>query len=256
MPTRLRRPQDLVGTTVTVVDDRGTRITHSFAETTVLVGLRTRRRSDETPPPRRPTSTRRSRSTTSSYFVQFHHEYLAARGRVARAGPVYRSRPRRDQRASATRAPERTARGARLRPARIDGARRRGVPSPRRRRRLVGKRALWVYSPVHAYEHVYLSPAVVHVALPRRPRARPGRHRPVLRLAGAARHTRVRLAGEGHPLRRGDDRRPPRARALRSHGVLFGADETGTVTRTSPSARRSGVVDDGLPRRLRSRPSR
>ncbi|MEV7041567.1 MoaF C-terminal domain-containing protein [Amycolatopsis sp. NPDC051061] len=113
-----------------------------------------------------------------------------------------------------------------FRPATIDGIEARGEPMAPSTA-LIGRRVLWVYSPEHAYEHVYLSPHWYTwqcLAGPERGladtdentvyRVRPGIHvftwrEKVIPCAS------VTVA----------DHRD--ARSLRSHGVLFGLDATG-----------------------------
>ncbi|WP_326949393.1 molybdenum cofactor biosynthesis F family protein [Amycolatopsis sp. NBC_01307] len=116
-----------------------------------------------------------------------------------------------------------------FRPATIDGAEVRGAamaPSTA----LIGRRVVWVYSEDHAYEHVYLSPHWYTwqcLAGPERGLAdtdensvyqiRPGIH------VFAWREKVISCAS----VTIADHRN---ARALRSHGVLFGLDHTGEDT--------------------------
>ncbi|MDT7800912.1 MAG: hypothetical protein QOI78_4345 [Actinomycetota bacterium] len=116
-----------------------------------------------------------------------------------------------------------------FRPATIDGADVRGeamAPSTA----LIGRRVVWVYSEEHAYEHVYLSPHWYTwqcLAGPERGLAdtdensvyqvRPGIH------VFAWREKVISCASVTIA-----DHRD--ARALRSHGVLFGLDHTGETT--------------------------
>ncbi|MGW5740559.1 MoaF C-terminal domain-containing protein [Amycolatopsis sp. NPDC003861] len=114
----------------------------------------------------------------------------------------------------------------RFRPATIDGQETRGEPMAPSTA-LIGRRVLWVYSPEHAYEHVYLSPHWYTwqcLAGPERGLAdtdentvyqlRPGIH------VFAWREKVIPCAS----VTVADHRN---ARALRSHGVLFGLDATG-----------------------------
>lgn len=112
-------------------------------------------------------------------------------------------------------------------PAIIEGAEQRG-PAPAPTATLIGRRALWVYSERHAYEHVYLSPHWYSwqcLAGPERGLAdtdevsawsiRPG-------IVVFAWREKVIPCGS---VTIADHRDP---RALRSHGVLFGRDGAGT----------------------------
>ncbi|SFW83267.1 MoaF C-terminal domain-containing protein [Amycolatopsis australiensis] len=117
----------------------------------------------------------------------------------------------------------------RFRPATIGGLAVRGEPMAPSTA-LIGRRVLWVYSPEHAYEHVYLSPHWYTwqcLAGPERGladtdentvyRIRPGIH------VFAWREKVIPCASVTVA-----DHRD--ARSLRSHGVLFGLDATGERT--------------------------
>ncbi len=112
-------------------------------------------------------------------------------------------------------------------PATVDGTEPTG-PEPSPTTTLVGRRVLWVYSPVHAYEHVYLSPHWYSWQC----------------LAGPERGLADTDENTAYELRRGiyvfawrekvipcgsvtvADHRDDTA--LRSHGSLFGLNENGT----------------------------
>ncbi|MEZ3159333.1 molybdenum cofactor biosynthesis F family protein [Microbacterium sp. BWT-B31] len=217
---------DLDGRTFTLVDDRGTRIGHTFGAGTVswdyVPGA-----GDPTPPSAKTDDCEVFLVDDDLYYAQFHHAhvpneavslFLDLRSGYALAVLSVLGERTRDQ----------VAVQHLFGVSRIEELARSGQP-PTPTSELVGRRALWVYSSVHAYEHVYLSPHW---------------------------YTWQCLAGPEQGLADTDENTVWRMRpgiyvftwrekvipcgsvtiadhrdqtALRSHGVLFGADEGGGI---------------------------
>jgi hypothetical protein len=215
----------LDGRTVTVVDERGTRIAHTFAAGSVSWDYRPGD-GDETPADARTDACEVIEVADGLFYAQFQHAHhpteavtliLDLHSGHALSVISLLGRP----------APGRTAVRMAFVPGRIEGVEGDGeAPAPTTE--LIGRRVLWVYSSEHAYEHVYLSPHWYTwqcLAGPEQGladtdentvwRIRPGIYvftwREKVIPCGS-----VTIA----------DHRDQRA--LRSHGVLFGWDESGT----------------------------
>ena len=145
----------LAGRDITIVDGRGTRIRHLFGETGLHWSY-TPGEGDETPAQDDDDDYIAFEVADGLYFAQFHH-----RGNPMEAVSLVLDL--RDGRALSVisllgeAAEGRTAVQQFFVPAVIEGAETRGAAACQTTE-LIGRRALWVYSSVHAYEHVYLSP--------------------------------------------------------------------------------------------------
>lgn len=145
----------LDGRTLTLVDDRGTRISHTFGPGTVSWDYS----------PGAGDSTEAHADTDECevvevdedlYYAQFHHRYLPNEAvtlildlRSGHALAVIQLLGEKTR--------EHVAVQHVFAPSRIEEVEQRGeAPAPTTE--LIGRRVLWVYSSVHAYEHVYLSP--------------------------------------------------------------------------------------------------
>ena len=145
----------LAGRTFTLTDDRGTRIVHAFGEGTVAWEY-TPGEGDPIEAASHTDACEIVEVDEDLYYAQFHHEHLPDEAvslfldlRSGRALSVISTlrEP----------APGRTAVQHVFVPARIAELEPHGeAPAPTIE--LIGRRVLWVYSSVHAYEHVYLSP--------------------------------------------------------------------------------------------------
>lgn len=215
----------LDGRTFTVVDDRGTRITHAFAPGSVSWRYEPGA-SDATAAAAQTDACEVFEVDDDLYYAQFHHDHRPdeavtlildlrsgySLGVVSVLGDA---------------APGKTAVQHLFAPSRIEELPQSGsAPAPTSE--LIGRRVLWVYSSEHAYEHVYLSPHWYTwqcLAGPEQGladtdentvwRVRPGIYvftwREKVIPCGS-----VTIA----------DHRD--AKSLRAHGVLFGRDESGT----------------------------
>ncbi|WGW11848.1 molybdenum cofactor biosynthesis F family protein [Saxibacter everestensis] len=215
---------DLAGAEVTLIDERGTSITHHFAEDTVAWEYR----------PGTGDPTEASEGTDSYeailvdsglYYVQFHHTHLP-REAVSLVLDLDNGRALSILSIIGEASAGQTAVQQKFVPALISGVETGGAePTPTTD--LIGRRVLWVYSSEHAYEHVYLSPQWYTwqcLAGPERGLAdtdentvyqiRPG-------IYVFAWREKVIPCGS---VTIADHRN---ARSIRSHGVLFGLDETG-----------------------------
>jgi hypothetical protein len=218
---------DLAGREVAVVDERGTRIVHRFGEHTVAweyqpgVG-------DPTQAAAKSDDYEAFLVDDELYFVQFHHEYLPNEaislvldfrgGRALTVVSVILTEP----------TPSTTRVQHVFVPSRIEGVDATGsAPAPTTT--LIGRRVQWVYSDKHVYEHIYLSPQWYTwqcLAGPERGLAdtdensvwqvRPG-------IYVFAWREKVIPCGSVTIADHRD------AREIRSHGVLFGLDESGAV---------------------------
>lgn len=145
----------LDGRTFTLVDDRGTRIAHAFEHGTVSWDYRPGE-GDETEAAAHTDVCEVVEVDEDLYYAQFHHEH-----RPEEAVSLFLDL--RSGRALSVIAllGERTREQVAVRhvfvPARIEELPQRGDPAAPTTE-LIGRRALWMYSSVHAYEHVYLSP--------------------------------------------------------------------------------------------------
>ena len=149
-------PSDaLVGRTITLVDDRGTRISHTFGPGTVSW--------DYAPGAGDPIEAAAHTDACEVvevdddlFYAQFHHQYKPEEAvslildlRSGHALAIISD--------LGTASTGRTAVQHAFVPSRIEGVEVSGdAPAPTTE--LIGRRVLWVYSSVHAYEHVYLSP--------------------------------------------------------------------------------------------------
>jgi len=215
----------LDGRTITLVDDRGTRIPHVFGDRTVTW--------EYTPGP--DDDGEASASTDPCevvevdddlYYVQFQHVYkpdeavsLIADLRTGHALSVVST--------IGEAAAGRTAVQQYFAPSRIEGIETSGT-APAPTTELIGRRALWVYSTQHAYEHVYLSPhwyswqclAGPEQGLADTDENTAWRIRPGIYVF--AWREKVIPCGSVTIADHRD------LKALRSHGYLFGRDEAGT----------------------------
>ncbi|MFD6053558.1 molybdenum cofactor biosynthesis F family protein [Agromyces sp. NPDC060279] len=218
---------DLVGREVAVVDERGTRIVHRFNEHTVDWEYQPGA-GDPTEAAAKTDAYEAVKVDEELYYVQFHHEYLPNEAVTL----VLDFRSGHALAVISVILPEAEAGKTRVQqifvPSQIEGIELRGeAPAPTTT--LIGRRVQWVYSPVHAYEHIYLSPQWYTwqcLAGPERGLAdtdensvwqiRPGIY------VFAWREKVIPCASVTIA-----DHRD--ARAIRSHGVLFGLDESGEV---------------------------
>lgn len=145
----------LDGRTFTVVDDRGTRITHTFGPGTVSWKYEPGR-GDDTAPAEDTDDCEVIEVAEDLFYAQFHHRYLPneavtlildlASGHALSVISILGQA-----------SPGKTAVQMVFAPGLIEGIEIRGeAPAPTQE--LIGRRVLWVYSSIHAYEHVYLSP--------------------------------------------------------------------------------------------------
>jgi hypothetical protein len=217
---------DLAGRTVTLVDDRGTRIVHRFGvgrvEWEYVPG-----EGDPIPPTGGADDYEAFLVDDGLYFAQFHHEYDPAEA-VSLVIDVTNGRALSVIQAIGGDLPGNTAVKQLFVPSRLEGVEATGTePAPTTS--LIGRRVLWVYSSEQAYEHVYLSPDWYTwqcLAGPEKGLAdtdentvwqvRPGIY------VFAWREKVIPCASVTIADHRDQ-------RNLRSHGVLFGLDESGTV---------------------------
>lgn len=217
----------LSGREITVVDARGTRIAHRFADTTVTWDYR--------PGAEDPTEAASDTDDYEAfevdddlYFVQFHHNYLPneavslvvdlRHGRALAVISVILPAPEQGR----TRVQHVFA------PSIIEGASVTGTEAAPTTT-LIGRRVEWVYSEEHAYEHVYLSERWYSwqcLAGPERGLADTDENsvwevRPGIYIF-AWREKVIPCASVTIA-----DHRD--VNAIRSHGVLFGLDESGEV---------------------------
>ncbi|RZU66239.1 molybdenum cofactor biosynthesis protein F [Microterricola gilva] len=217
---------DLVGREFTVVDGRGTRIRHVFAETTVAWEY-TPGVGDETAPASETDDYEAFLVDDGLYFVQFHHAYLPNEAvslvldlRAGRALAVISI--------IGEAGPGTTAVQQVFVPGLIEEIETSGEEAAPTTS-LIGRRVQWVYSEEHAYEHVYLSPRWYSwqcLAGPERGLADTDENsvwqvRPGIYIF-AWREKVIPCASVTIA-----DHRD--ARNIRSHGVLFGLDESGEV---------------------------
>ncbi len=217
----------LDGRTITLIDDRGTRIPHVFGDRTVAWEY----------VPGDGDTIAESASTDACevvevdddlYYVQFHHDYKPEEAvslfldlRTGHALAVIST--------IGEAAPGRTAVQQVFAPSRIEGIEVTG-PAPAPTTELIGRRALWVYSTEHAYEHVYLSShwyswqclAGPEQGLADTDENSAWRIRPGIYVF--AWREKVIPCGSVTIADHRDQK------ALRSHGYLFGLDESGSGT--------------------------
>ncbi|MDQ0708934.1 hypothetical protein QFZ52_001586 [Arthrobacter woluwensis] len=225
-----KAPHDagLAGQVVVVTDERGTSVTHEFTDSEVTW--------DYQPGPDDSLEAHQGTDAYEAflvddglYFVQFHHRFrpdqavsLVLDLRDGRALSVLSTILDEDRPAGATRVRHDFG------PAVIAGAEVSGA-APAPTSSLIGRRVVWDYSPEHAYEHIYLSEQWYTwqcLAGPEKGLAdtdensvwevRPGIY------VFAWREKVIPCASVTIA-----DHRD--ASAIRSHGVLFGLDETGEV---------------------------
>lgn len=215
----------LDGGTVTVVDDRGTRITHTFSAGRVAWAYEPGA-NDPTQPTAQTDACEVIEVDDELYYAQFHHEYRPDEA-VSLLLDLRHGRALSIVSVLGEASHDHRAVQQAFVPGVIEGMDATG-PAPAPTTELIGRRALWVYSTQHAYEHTYLTPHWYTwqcLAGPERG------------LADTDEHTtwRVRpgiyvFAWREKVIPCGSitiaDHRDPHS--LRSHGVLFGADEQGT----------------------------
>ncbi|MFT3798301.1 molybdenum cofactor biosynthesis F family protein [Microbacterium sp.] len=146
---------DLDGRTFTVVDDRGTRIVHTFGDGTVSWDYQPGA-GDDTAATAQTDACEVIRVDEDLYYAQFHHDYLPNEavslildlrsGYALAVLSVLGEKTR-----------EHVAVQHLFGVGRIQELEQKGEP-PAPTGELIGRRVLWVYSSVHAYEHLYLSP--------------------------------------------------------------------------------------------------
>lgn len=145
----------LDGLTLTLVDDRGTRIAHEFTAGRVAwtyepgVG-------DPITAASHTDACEVFEVDEDLYFAQFPHEHLPDEA-VSLVLDLRSGHALAIVSALGDAAPGRTAVQHVFAPMRIQEREQRGTP-PAPTTELIGRRVLWVYSEDHAYEHVYLSP--------------------------------------------------------------------------------------------------
>ncbi|MFE6995539.1 molybdenum cofactor biosynthesis F family protein [Microbacterium sp. NPDC057659] len=216
---------DLEGRTFTVVDDRGTRIVHTFGPGTVSWEYQPGE-GDPTEPAKQTDACEVVRVDEDLYYAQFHHDYLPNEAVSLfldlRSGYALAVISIIGEKTS-----EHVAVQQVFAPSRIEELEQHGErPAPTTE--LIGRRVQWVYSSEHAYEHVYLSPHWYTwqcLAGPERGLADTDeqstwRLRPGI-CVFAWREKVIPCAS----VTVADHRNQ---KALRSHGVLFGTDEAGT----------------------------
>lgn len=147
---------DLAGRELTVVDGRGTRIRHVFAETTVAWEY-TPGVGDETAPAAETDDYEAFLVDDGLYFVQFHHNYLPNEA-VSLVLDLHAGRALAVISLIGEPGPGRTAVQQIFVPGLIEELPTAGVDAAPTTS-LIGRRVQWVYSGEHAYEHVYLSPS-------------------------------------------------------------------------------------------------
>ncbi|GIT81922.1 molybdenum cofactor biosynthesis protein F [Leifsonia sp. LS1] len=217
---------DLAGRTLTLVDERGTRIAHRFGEDRVEWDYRPGA-GDPIPESSSADDYEAFLVDDGLYFVQFHHEYEPDEA-VTLVVDLTAGRALSVVQAIGGDLAGGTAVKQLFVPSVIEELATSGT-APAPTSSLIGRRTLWVYSADHAYEHVYLSPQWYTwqcLAGPERGLAdtdecsvwevRPGI------LIFAWREKVIPCASVTIADHRDQ-------RALRSHGVLFGLDESGTV---------------------------
>lgn len=215
----------LDGRTITVVDDRGTRISHTFTPDEVA-WVYEPGDGDPTEAASKTDACELFEVDDQLYYAQFHHQHLPneaitlvldlrsgyALSVISMIGPP---------------APGRTAVQQAFATFRIEGVQQSGeAPTPTNE--LLGRRVLWVYSSQHAYEHVYLTPhwytweclAGPEQGLADTDEQTTWRIRPGIYLFSW--REKVIPCGSVTIADHRDQR------SLRSHGVLFGVDEAGT----------------------------
>ncbi|WP_242497732.1 molybdenum cofactor biosynthesis F family protein [Microbacterium protaetiae] len=215
----------LVGRTLTVVDDRGTRIAHTFGSGSVSWVYKPGE-SDPTEPAAQTDACEVFEVDEDLYYAQFHHDYLPneavslfldlrsgyALAVVSIIGEA---------------APGHTAVQQLFAPSRIEELAQTGA-APAPTIELIGRRAMWVYSSEHTYEHIYLTPhwytwqclAGPEQGLADTDEQTTWRLRPGIYVF-AWREKVIPCASVTVADHRDQ-------RSLRSHGVLFGLDEAGT----------------------------
>ncbi len=215
---------DLAGRTFTIVDERGTRIRHTFGEGTVSWDYRPGD-GDETAPSAQTDACEVIRVDEDLYYAQFHHTHLPEEAVSLfldiRSGRALSVISLLGTAATGTTAVRHLFAPGSIVEVDIVG----DAPAPTSE--LIGRRVLWVYSSVHAYEHVYLSPHWYTwqcLAGPEQGladtdentvwRLRPGIYVFTWR-------EKVIPCGSVTVADHRD------AKALRAHGVLFGTDESG-----------------------------
>ncbi|MFF1574502.1 molybdenum cofactor biosynthesis F family protein [Leifsonia sp. NPDC058292] len=217
---------DLAGRTITLVDERGTRITHTFDDSRVRWEYQPGA-GDAIPASSGSDAYEAFRVDTGLYFAQFHHEHKPDEA-VSLVLDVTNGRALSIVQAIGDQFPGNTAVRQLFVPSLIEGAPTAGsAPAPTTS--LIGRRVMWVYSAEHAYEHLYLSPQWYTwqcLAGPEKGLAdtdensvweiRPGIY------VFAWREKVIPCASVTIA-----DHRD--VRAIRSHGVLFGLDESGTT---------------------------
>lgn len=216
---------DLDGKTFTVVDARGTRVSHTFGAGTVAWDY-TPGAGDTTEAAAHTDPCEVVRVDEDLYYAQFHHEYLPEECvslfldlRSGKALSVISLLGTASVGTTAVRHVFVTGDIVE-----VDAQGEPAAPTTE----LIGRRVLWVYSSVHAYEHVYLSPHWYTwqcLAGPEQGladtdentvwRLRPGIYVFTWR-------EKVIPCGSVTVADHRD------AKALRAHGVLFGTDETGS----------------------------
>ncbi|MFT4230423.1 MAG: molybdenum cofactor biosynthesis F family protein [Microbacterium sp.] len=146
---------DLDGRTFTVVDDRGTRIVHTFGPGTVSWDYQPGE-GDPTEPATQTDACEVIRVDEDLYYAQFHHEYLPHEA-VSLVLDLRSGYSLAILSVLGERTREKVAVQHLFGVGRIEELAQTGeAPAPTTE--LIGRRVLWVYSSVHAYEHVYLSP--------------------------------------------------------------------------------------------------
>lgn len=147
---------DLVGRTFTIVDDRGTRIAHTFDASTVSWDY-TPGEGDTTEAAAKTDACEVVRVDEDLYYAQFHHQHLPKESVSLfldlRSGNALSVIALLGEAALGKTAVQHVFVPGRI--AEIEAARD-AAPAPTTE--LVGRRVQWVYSSVHAYEHIYLSP--------------------------------------------------------------------------------------------------
>lgn len=145
----------LDGRTITVIDDRGTRIAHTFAPGAVSWTYEPGA-GDPTPAAAQTDACEVFEVDEELYYAQFHHDYLPNEAVTLildlRSGHALAVLS-----VLGDAVPGTTAVQHLFAPSRIEEIPQSGeAPAPTTE--LIGRRVLWVYSSVHAYEHIYLSP--------------------------------------------------------------------------------------------------